>query len=741
MSTDFNALSFTVHGLDCPDCARHLEAAIAALPGVRRAELAFVAGRLRVWPQKDAPHLIEAVQRLGQEMGYTLEPLEEDSAFHDEHHHGEGDEHAPRNALVICAAALLAGGLIAQWLGAPTLLSRLLLGGTILLAGFPVAKAARGTLCMAHSLDMNALMTVAVIGAVALGDYAEGAVTMFLFTVGELLEHYSADRARQAVRALMALAPEEATLLTDGTQERVSVAKLRVGDLILTQPGERIAMDGTIIEGRSAVNQAPITGEAVPVEKGPGEAVYAGTINGNGALTIRVTRLAQESTLSRILRLVEQAQSERAPAQRFVDRFARRYTPAVMVAAAIVACLPPLFGLGDFSTWLYRGLVLLVIACPCALVISTPVTLVSALARAARSGVLIKGGRHLEALARVKAIAFDKTGTLTEGNLQIVGGGCTLHTELDAQCALCRDMLAKASALEEQSGHLVAQAVVAYAEAQGVHGQYLSTEQVTAYPGLGVAGRVQGHEVTIGNHAFYHACLGTEGEETLCAPVRQAEEQGYTVLMARDACCNEQCYWVVADTVRPHAAESIRALRRLGIRHIAILTGDNGQAAQRVAEAVGADAAHAGLLPEEKQGLISRLEKEWGSVAMVGDGINDAPALAKASVGIAMGKTGTDAALETADIALMGNDLRALPFAVRLSQRAMRIVYANVAFALAIKALFLGLAIAGLSTLWMAVLADTGAALLVTLNGLRLLAQRNPNALTAQAWLSRAKKE
>ncbi len=723
MTTDSTALTFTIHHLDCPDCARRLEAAVAALPGVRRAELAFMAGQLRIWPQGDTPSLVESVQRLGKEMGYIIEPLTDEHAAHEAHHHGGDSEHAPHTFWVIAAAVALAAGLAAQWLGAPLFLSRLLLGASILLAGLPVAKAAWATLRSAHSLDMNALMTVAVIGAVALGDYAEGAVTMFLFTVGELLEHYSADRARRAIRTLMAVAPDEATRLNGETRERVPVAELRVGDLILTQPGERIAMDGTIVEGHSAVNQAPITGESVPVEKGPGEAVYAGTINGNGALTIRVTRLAQESTLARILRLVEQAQSERAPAQRFVDRFAQRYTPAVMAAALLVACVPPLLGLGDWATWFYRGLVLLVIACPCALVISTPVTLVSALARAARSGVLIKGGRYLEALARVKAIAFDKTGTLTEGNLEIVGGACTLHSETDPHCALCRDMLAKAAAIEEQSGHLVAQAVVAYAEAQGVRGQYLAPEGVMAHPGLGVTGRVQGHEVAIGSHAFYHACLGVEGEDALCSQVKEAERQGYTVLVAHDACCGERCYWAVADAVRPQAAESIAALRRLGVRHVAILTGDHAQAARHVAEAIRADAVYAGLLPEEKQGLVSRLEEEWGSLAMVGDGINDAPALAKASVGIAMGKTGADAALETADITLMQNDLRALPFAVGLSQRAMRIVRANVAFALVIKALFLGLAIAGYSTLWMAVLADTGAAILVTLNGLRLLAQ------------------
>lgn len=734
MPTDSPALTFTVRGLDCPDCARKLEAAVSALPGVRRAELAFLAGRLYVWPEKEDAHFIEAIQRLGREMGHELEitPGHPRSPLPEEHRHHEEGKDPHRKALVIIAAVLLGGGLVAQWLGAPLFLSRLLLGGTIALAGLPVARAAWVALRSARSLDMNALMTIAVIGAVALGEYAEGAVTMFLFTIGEFLEHYSADRARRAIRALMAAAPEEATRVTGGSRERVSVEEVREGDLILAQPGERIAMDGIIVEGHSAINQAPITGESVPVEKGPGETVYAGTINGSGALTIRVTRLARESTLARILRLVEQAQSERAPAQRFVDRFARVYTPSVLAAAILVACLPPILGLGGFSTWLYRGLVLLVIACPCALVLSTPVTIVSALARAARAGVLIKGGKYLEALAHVKAIAFDKTGTLTAGSLEIVGGACTFHTETNPQCVLCRDLLAKAAAIEEQSGHLVAQAVVAYAEAQGVRGQYSMPEEVVAHPGLGVTGRIEGHTVAIGNHTFYHTCGGREGANALCPHIEEAERQGYTVLVAHDVCCGKECYWAVADAVRPQAAESVRALRRLGIRHVAILTGDNHQAAHRVAEEIEADAVYAGLLPEEKQRLVSQLQKEWGAAAMVGDGINDAPALAKAAVGIAMGKTGADAALETADITLMGNDLKVLPFAIHLSQRAMRLVRINVAFALAIKALFLGLAIAGLSSLWLAVLADTGAAILVTLNGLRLLAHRGPAAATRQ---------
>jgi len=422
---------------------------------------------------------------------------------------------------------------------------------------------------------------------------------------------------------------------------------------------------------------------------------------------------------------VEEAQSQRAPAQRFVDRFARVYTPIVIGLAAVVALLPPLLGLGGLSIWFYRALVLLVIACPCALVISTPVTIVSALARGARSGVLIKGGRYLEAMASLRAVAFDKTGTLTRGEPYVVNAGCELFPE-GGSCSSCSDLLAKAAAVEGRSEHALARAIRQYAESEGVLERYRVAEQVRAMTGLGVAGMVSGHAVSVGSVAL---CERNGGDSSdLCRIASEEERKGYTVLVVEDTCCGSSCFLSVADTLREGAADVINSLRRAGIEHVVMLTGDNPHIARTIADQAGIDEVHAGLLPDEKVAAVRDLLARYGQVAMVGDGVNDAPALAAATVGIAMGAAGTDAALETADVALMADDLAKLPFAIRLSRRAVRTVHANIVFALVLKAAFLALAVAGLATLWMAVLADTGASLLVALNGLRLLRVRETSA-------------
>lgn len=450
--------------------------------------------------------------------------------------------------------------------------------------------------------------------------------------------------------------------------------------------------------------------------------MFAGTINGNGALIIQVTRLAHDNTIARIMHLVEEAQGQRAPAQRFVDRFARIYTPTMIGLAAIVAFAPPLLGLGALNVWGYRALVLLVIACPCALVISTPVTIVSALARAARAGVLIKGGRYLEDLASLRVVAFDKTGTLTHGRPEVIAGGCSLHPETMPDCANCQDLLAKAASIESRSEHALARAVTAHAERNGVGRRYAAGDQVRAVSGLGIEGTVEGHNIAIGSLAFCKRRNELGGP--LCAAAMDAEAKGYTVLVVDDVCCGASCYLAVSDTLRPGAADVIRDLRNAGIEHFALLTGDNAHAAQSIADQVGVNDVMAGLLPEAKVQAVQGLLARYGRVAMVGDGVNDAPALAAATVGIAMGAAGTDAALETADIALMGDDLSKLPFAIRLSRAALGTVRANIAFSLGIKALFLALAVAGFSTLWMAVLADVGLSMLVTLNGMRMLRYR-----------------
>jgi Cd2+/Zn2+-exporting ATPase len=482
------------------------------------------------------------------------------------------------------------------------------------------------------------------------------------------------------------------------------------------------------------VNQAPITGESIPVDKAPGQEVYAGTVNGQGALTVRVTRLAADTTIARIIKMVEEAQAQKAPSQHFVDRFARVYTPSVIAVATGVALLPPLVGWlagvdtfgALFGEWIYRALVLLVIACPCALVISTPVTIVSAIASAARAGVLIKGGAYLESLGALRVIAFDKTGTLTVGQPQVVDVRCLDHMAEVAwtDCPDCRQMLADAAAIERQSEHPLARAVVAEAEAQGLTADLAVAEAVEAMTGRGVRGRVNGHRVTVGTHTYIHESEPDLVESPLCDAVHAAQAAGQTAMVVRDDCCGVRGFIAVADTLRPGVGEVMASLDRVGIEHTVMLTGDNQATAQAMATAVGVGDFEADLLPEQKVAAIEELLDRYEAVAMVGDGVNDAPALARATVGIAMGAAGTDTALETADVALMADDLGKLPFAVTLSQQARRIIRQNVALSLGIKAIFFALAIAGVATLWMAVFADVGASLIVTLNGMRLLRKR-----------------
>lgn len=719
------SINLLVSNLDCPDCALSLEKAVQSLPGVASAKLIFASSRLIVVPEADEP-IVPSIQKLGESMGYEV--TEEHVAEHAAERAAERE--APESWIVrlkqqrrLLSTALgglfLLAALILQLAGAPVLLAHILYGASSLAGGIYVARAGWVALRRTRSLDMNALMTVAVIGAMFVGEFAEGAVTVLLFSIGELLESYSLDRARNAIRELVKLAPAQATLLHEDHEDQVPVEALRVGDRIVVRPGERLPMDGRVIEGQSEVNQAPITGESALIAKGPQDEVYAGTLNGGGALILEVTRLAEDNTIARIMRLVEEAQAERAPSQRFVDRFAQVYTPIVMGLALLVAFVPPLVGLGTLAVWGYRALVLLVISCPCALVISTPVTIVSALARAARSGVLIKGGKYLEAMGGLKAIAFDKTGTLTRGEPYVVGGGCELHRSAEL-CVSCDDLLAKAAAIEARSEHALAKAILRHAQQKGLDARYAPGENVTALTGLGVEGMVEGHVVSVGSHAMCHR-NGDMQETAMCEAVTQAESEGYTVLVIQDECCKERCYLTVADTLRDGVPEMVDDLRRAGIAHTVMLTGDNPYIADTIGAKATVDQVRASLLPEDKVRAVDELRQEHGNIAMVGDGVNDAPAMAKATVGIAMGVAGTGVALETADIALMSDDLGRLPFLIRLSRRALGIIRSNILFALIVKAAFLALAVGGVATLWMAVLADVGASLIVILNGLRML--------------------
>jgi Cd2+/Zn2+-exporting ATPase len=735
VTNEIQGISLTVKGLDCAECARTLEQGVGAMDGVRKAEVNFALARMTLDfdPQETDERAVVARVR---ELGYDVELSAQEQR-------GLGPTLRQHRNIVLTGAAgvLIALAFGLHLVGVPDVVSHTLYIVATIAAGYPSARAAWAALRTVRTLDMNVLMTLAATGALVIGEFEEGAVVTFLFALGNLLEGYTLDRARARLRALMDLTPLQATRLPPlsspplaggsegGQEEVVPVEALVVGDRIVVRPGERIPMDGRVLAGASAVNQAPITGESMPVEKAPGDEVFAGTVNGSGALVIEVTRLAQDNTLARIIQMVEEAQAQKAPSQRFVDRFARVYTPVVVVGALLVAVVPPLVGLGAFLAWLYRALVLLVIACPCALVISTPVTIVSGIARAARAGVLIKGGAYLEQAGALRVVALDKTGTLTQGRPVVVAGRCGDHDDgaSPEACANCRDLLALAAAVEARSGHPLAQAVIEQARAFGVDSAYAPAESVEALAGMGVRGRVAGHDVTVGSHAHIHGDTHTASfcdQASFCNEVAEATAKGQTIVLVEDACCGRQGYVAVADALRETARQAVEELRRAGIQRTVMLTGDSEDAARAIAAQVGVDEFRAGLLPEQKVEAVEELLDRYGQVAMVGDGINDTPALGRASVGVVMGAAGSDAALETADIALMADDLTKLPFTMRLSRQALSVIRQNIAFALLIKAVFLVMALAGAATLWMAVFADMGASLLVTLNGMRVLGYR-----------------
>jgi Cd2+/Zn2+-exporting ATPase len=534
---------------------------------------------------------------------------------------------------------------------------------------------------------------------------------VFLFSLAQWLEVRTLERARQAIRALIDLAPRQALVRRGGAEVVLAIGEIRTGDEVIVRPGDKIPVDGVVAAGHSDVNESPITGESLPIDKARGDDVFAGTINGRGALEVSVTRVGRDTRLARITHLVEDAQTRRAPVQTFVDRFARIYTPAVIVLAVIVAAVPPLLFGADTATWLYRALVLLVISCPCALVISTPVSIVSALSAAARNGVLIKGGAYLEALSGIRTVAFDKTGTLTTGQLQV-----TDVIPMPGQTG--DDVLRYAAAVELRSEHPVARAIVAHAAARIA--DLPRVAHFASAPGLGAEGEVADARVLVGNATLLARRQIRPPDFTDLARLRAAGKS--PVFVAVNGSVIGAI--AVADRQREAAREAIELLRSHGITRVVMLTGDHPETARAVAEALAVDEHHAALLPDQKHALIQTLRRESGPVMMVGDGVNDAPALAAADVGVAMGAAGSDVALETADVALMSDELLKLPYALRLARATLRNVKTNVVVSLVLKAAFLVLAIAGAATLWMAVLADTGASVIVVANALRLLRTR-----------------
>ena len=692
--------------MDCPTEEGLIRKKLGGMTGVVGMEFNLMQ---RVLTVTHEPKAIEPILEAVRSLGFTPE-IANASADQAE---PSPEPVKPWWPLALAGVAAIASEAV-QWAGLPTWLAALLALVAVLLSGITTYK--KGWIAIRNgNLNINALMSIAVTGALLLGQWPEAAMVMVLFTIAELIEAKSLDRARNAIKGLMQLAPERATVLqADGTWTEVAAKTVALGAHIRIKPGERIALDGKIISGRSAINQAPITGESLPVEKAEGDPVFAGTINESGSFEYAVTATAGDSTLARIIHAVEEAQGARAPTQRFVDQFARIYTPVVFAIAVGVAVLPPLFMGGEWWAWVYKALVLLVIACPCALVISTPVTIVSGLAAAARMGILVKGGVYLEEGRKLVWVALDKTGTLTHGkpaqtDFTVLNGGNEAQVR------------SLAASLASRSDHPVSRAVTDAAKRDAI--PLLNVEGFEALPGRGTKGVINGNLHYLGNHRLIHE-LGLCSDE-LEARLSVLEIQGKTVILLASAGAETGAMGViglfaVADTVKDSSRQAISELHALGIKTI-MLTGDNVHTAKAIASQVGIDEARGDLLPEDKLKVIeSKLGKD-GAVGMVGDGINDAPALAQADIGFAMGAAGTGTAIETADVALMDDDLRKLPRFVRLSRKTHALLVQNIVLALGIKAVFLVLTLTGTGTMWMAVFADVGASLLVVANGLRLV--------------------
>jgi Zn2+/Cd2+-exporting ATPase len=704
VAQQFSHEALRLADLDCPDCARTLESGIARLPGVVWVAVSVPSSRMVV--EYDAATL--APGRISQQvfaLGYRVVgtgPVEAKGFLWQLLHNH-------RFLVTLSCAALTATGWFTSSLAKPVghNLSFGLYLAAVAVGGFPIFRGALGSL-RARTLDMNALMTIATIGAICIGHSAEAAEVVLLFAVGNFLESYTMDRTRQALEMLMKLAPERARVKRGEGEELLPTERVTIGDIVIIRPGERIPLDGEVVKGASSLDESMITGESLPVQKTTGDMAWAGSINEYGALEVRVDRVASESTLARILALIEAAQTQKTPAQRIIDRFARYYTPTVILAAVGLATIPPLLFNQPAQMWVYRSLTLLVVACPCALVIATPVAIVAALSAAAREGVLVKGGSFLEQAAGLRAIALDKTGTLTAGKAfvtDVIGLGG--HSD--------DDVLIHAAAVESRSEHHLALAIRAAAKDRSLRPAEAS--DFVALPGIGASARVDSMIYKVGNARLIDA--GT----TAGAEVARLSSAGKTVVVVWAG--NEPIGLIaLADQPRMEAIEVVSRLREMGIDRLAMLTGDNEQTAQAVANSVGITEWKAQLLPHQKVAEVKALIEKWGQVAMVGDGINDAPALAAASVGIAMGSSGTDIALETADVVLMGDDLTKLPYLVGLGRRAVAVMKQNILFAVLIKTAFVLLAFSGWLTLWLAVVGDTGVSLLVMLNGMRLLGRR-----------------
>ena len=686
---------YRLENLSCANCAMKFEHNIKNLPNVKDATVNFGASKVSVIGKVT----IEDIEKAGAFDGIKVTTVKQRQT-----------EKIPffkskENVLTVISFVFLVIGIIASFAyeeSHPLAIGFFVI--SIVVGGFDLFKGGLVNLSRFY-FDMKTLMTIAIIGAAIIGEWREGAVVVFLFAVSEALEAYSMNKARQSISQLMDIAPPTATIRKNGKLVEVDTDFIQINDVLIVKPGQKIAMDGVVLKGTSAVNQASITGESVPVTKSKDDEVFAGTLNEEGSLEVKVTKRVEDTTIAKIIHLVEEAQAEKAPSQKFVDKFAKYYTPTIIMIAILVAIAPPLFG-ADWQTWIYQGLAVLVVGCPCALVVSTPVAIVTAIGNAAKQGVLIKGGIHLEEIGRLKAIAFDKTGTLTKGYPEVT------HVEADVP----KEFIQKVMSIETYSQHPLAQAIVKYAAKEHIH--HVEIEQFQSVTGKGAEGLVDGIKWAVGSVSWISSISAISNE--VITKIEHLQMEGNTVMLA-SAGGVYQGFIAVADPIRTTSKTVLEKLKEAGIQHTVMLTGDDKRTANAIAAQLVMTDVEAGLMPEQKLSAIKALKEKYGTVAMVGDGVNDSPALAAATVGIAMGGAGTDAALETADVALMGDDLEKLPYTIRLSRKALHIIKENIMFALGLKIIALLLIIPGWLTLWIAIFADMGATLLVVLNSLRLM--------------------
>ncbi|CQR48459.1 putative cadmium-transporting ATPase [Paraliobacillus sp. PM-2] len=692
-------MEYLVHGMDCSNCAKSIENHLNTLPTIHSVTVNFSTGKMKVEHENSVDDIISEVAKLGYKASLVTKT--------NKNHPTETPKNKEGYGLITFTGILIAYGFIGSYNDLSTVVITMFYAIAMVINGYKPLRSAYYAI-KSRSLDMNVLMSAAAIGAALIGEWFEGATVVWLFALGNALQNRSIEQTRTSIRNLMNLAPSEAWVKVESELVKKPVDDISVGQLVVIKPGDRIPLDGEIVQGETSVNQAPITGESIPVDKLIGDTVYAGTINESGSIEIKVTKLVEDTSLSKIIHLVEEAQEQRAPTQAFIDKFASIYTPIVFVLALATIVIPPVLGFGSWDNWIYKGLALLVVACPCALVISTPVAIVSAIGNAAKNGALIKGGTFLEKAGTIDAVAFDKTGTLTEGKPKV--------DKIESLTTSEEDLVSLALTLEIHSTHPIAKTIVSYAKEHGIQ-----SKDGTLFKNI--VGK--GVQATIDEQVYYAGNVKLFEEmnvlsDHLKKKINNIQNQGKTVVIIGTK--NEVMGIIsVADSIRSTTLTALKRLKQVGIKQLVMLTGDNEGTAKTISNETTVNRYFAELLPEDKVDAIKKLQQEGHKVAMVGDGINDAPALATADLGIAMGGAGTDTAMETADIILMADNLEQLPHTVKLSRKALTIIKQNIWFSILIKLIALVFIFPGWLTLWMAVLSDTGAALLVILNALRLL--------------------